>query len=90
MYEYFVRVGFTNGTVREIPAGFTAFQPVYDSLHNPGGLKSVTFQLETESSLDGSPTESSPMANYTVEISTVSGLSFAQGMVHSGLALVCC
>ncbi|KIJ63027.1 hypothetical protein HYDPIDRAFT_168634 [Hydnomerulius pinastri MD-312] len=88
MYEYFVRVGFTNGTVREIPAGFTAFQPVYDSLHNPGGLKSVTFQLETESSLDGSPTESSPMANYTVEISTVSGLSFAQGSNNQAVTVV--
>ena len=73
MYEYFVRVTFTNGTVAEIPAGFTAFHPlcdsavIYGSSSNP--LRDIkTVQLETQESLEGSPVDNDPVASYTAQI----------------------
>ena len=79
MYEYFVRVTFTNGTVAEIPAGYTAFHPLYDPPSNHL-LRSKTVQLETQESLEGSPVDNDPVASYTAQIiSKHDGFVFSQG-----------
>ncbi|KAF8555514.1 hypothetical protein OG21DRAFT_1410837 [Imleria badia] len=79
MYEYFVRVAFANGTRVEIPVGFTAFHPLYDPPSN-NVVRSKTVQLQTKESLDGSPVDNDPVANYTAEISSKrDGFAFSQG-----------
>ncbi|KAF8122592.1 hypothetical protein EV363DRAFT_1456411 [Boletus edulis] len=79
IYEYFVRVAFTNGTMIEIPAGFTAFHPLYDPPSN-ALVQSNTVQLQTEESLNGDHLEYDPIANYTAEIiSKHDGFTFSQG-----------
>lgn len=67
MCEYFVRVAFTNGTMAEIPAGFTVFHLVYDPPRNDS-VQSKTVQLQTKAPLDGSLVDNDPVANYTAEI----------------------
>ena len=74
MYEYFIRVPFANGTTKEILAGITSFQPLYDP--------ATTFQWPTSQNTGLDPTrmggsgKGSHFANYTAQIS---GLVFAQG-----------
>jgi hypothetical protein len=85
MYEYFVRVAFTNGTTAEIPAGFTAFHPVYDPPRNDL-VQSKTVQLQTKASLDGSLVDNDPVANYTAEISSIhDSFAFSQGAPSSAV-----
>jgi hypothetical protein len=79
IYEYFVRVAFTNGTTVEIPAGFTAFQPLYDP-PSENLVQSKTAQFRTRDSLNGSLVDNDPVANYTAEImSKHDGFTFSQG-----------
>ncbi|KAI9568044.1 hypothetical protein HD554DRAFT_2039147 [Boletus coccyginus] len=64
MYEYFVRVTFTNGTTAEIPAGFTTFHPLYEP-PSSSLVRSKAVRLQTKESLDGSLVDRDPAANYT-------------------------
>lgn len=90
MYEYFVRVTFTNRTTAEIQAGVTAFHPFYDPPSAPWP-EERTVQLQVKESLDGSFIDSDPIANYTAEILIISkhdGLAFSQGAPLSKLNVI--
>ncbi|KAG8216421.1 hypothetical protein J3R82DRAFT_6526 [Butyriboletus roseoflavus] len=79
IYEYFAQISFSNGTTKEISAGFTAFQPLYDPAHASQGLTSATVRLKPISF--GGMGE--PTANYSIELSTDSGFTFAAGMIQA-------
>ncbi|KAG1805356.1 hypothetical protein EV424DRAFT_1330270, partial [Suillus variegatus] len=66
IYEYFVEIGFSNGTTSEIPAGVTAFTPFYLSTENNAPSANVSLS-STRSSVDRS------QSNYTVEVSFPEG-----------------
>jgi len=83
MYEYFIRVPFSNGTTEEILAGRTSFQPLYDHAGTPPRPSSETIGLEPRHI--GVPRKHPPITNYTAQ---VSGLAFTQRNVHlDGVAL---
>lgn len=74
IYEYFVEIGFSNGTISEIPAGMTAFTPFYHSTENKALNINVSLSppfvhssCDTKSSLD------SLRSNYTIEVSFPEG-----------------
>jgi hypothetical protein len=81
IYEYFVEIGFSNGTISEIPAGMTAFAPFYLSTENNTPSVNV--------SLSPTPTRSRPNmkppvdrlgSNYTIEVSFPEGAHVHQSM----------
>ncbi|KAH7916551.1 hypothetical protein BJ138DRAFT_995536, partial [Hygrophoropsis aurantiaca] len=65
VYEYFIEILFANGTLREFPAGITAFQPLYLP-STPSNLK-LTLPLEIKSHKHDALRD--PLqSNYTAEI----------------------
>ncbi|KAG8216388.1 hypothetical protein J3R82DRAFT_6492 [Butyriboletus roseoflavus] len=76
IYEYFAQISFSNGTTKEISAGFTAFQPLYDPAHASQGLTSATVGLTPISFDDMGKTSTT---NYSIELSADSGFTFVAG-----------
>ncbi|KAG1779470.1 hypothetical protein EV702DRAFT_103564 [Suillus placidus] len=68
IYEYFVEIRFGNGTISEIPAGITAFTPLYLSTQSdmPSGNVSL---VPTDFSRNSKPVVDVLRSNYTVELS---------------------
>ncbi|KAG2346355.1 hypothetical protein BDR05DRAFT_779625 [Suillus weaverae] len=77
IYEYFVEIGFSNGTNSEIPAGITSFTPFYLSTENKA--PSINVSLSQAPAHSGFNTKlSKPSAdrlwsNYTIEVSFPEG-----------------
>ncbi|KAG2135329.1 hypothetical protein DEU56DRAFT_901841 [Suillus clintonianus] len=67
VYEYFVEIKFSNGTVSEIPAGITAFAPVYHPTDNDAPHVSVSPEYRGPIS-DLGPSVDMLRSNYTIEI----------------------
>lgn len=65
--------------MKDISVGFTAFQPVHDSANAIQGLSSASVGLERSRGMRGKLVESTAIANYSIEISADSGLSFFAG-----------
>jgi hypothetical protein len=77
IYEYFVEIGFSNGTTSEVPAGMTAFTPFYHSTESSALSINVSlspppvhsgFEMEPSK-----PSVDSLRSNYTVEVSFPEG-----------------
>lgn len=68
MYEYFVRVPFANGTTKEMTAGITGFQPLYDPADTTSWWPTSEF-VGLKSHHIFNPQKGSPMTNYTAQVS---------------------
>ena len=68
MYEYFVRVPFANGTTKEMTAGITGFQPLYDSVDIASQWPTSEF-VGLKPPRVANPRKDSPMTNYTAQVS---------------------
>ncbi|KAG8216386.1 hypothetical protein J3R82DRAFT_6490 [Butyriboletus roseoflavus] len=76
IYEYFAQISFSNGTTKEISAGVTAFQPLYDPARASQGLTSATVELKPISFGDMGKTSTT---NYSIELNADSGFTFVAG-----------
>ncbi|KAH7924499.1 hypothetical protein BV22DRAFT_1129798 [Leucogyrophana mollusca] len=76
VYEYFTEIHFANGTLKEISAGITAFQPLYPPVAER--KSTVMLQLESDRHIPAG-TPDPLQSNYTAEITVPVGLSFLQG-----------
>ncbi|KAG2053072.1 hypothetical protein BDR06DRAFT_486880 [Suillus hirtellus] len=72
IYEYFVEIGFSNGTTSEIPAGLTSFTPFYLSTENNAPSANVSLS-STHSGSNMKPSVDGLRSNYTVEVSFPEG-----------------
>jgi hypothetical protein len=89
IYEYFVEIGFSNGTISEIPAGMTAFAPFYLSTEN--NTPSVNVSLSptpTRSRLNMKPPVDRLGSNYTIEVSFPEGAHVHQNSSVNFTAIV--
>ncbi|OJA18898.1 hypothetical protein AZE42_12454, partial [Rhizopogon vesiculosus] len=72
IYEYFVEIKFSNGTTSEIPAGITAFDPVYLSTENDYPRRVNVSLTRTRNRMQPVPALEVPVdslqSNYTIEI----------------------
>ncbi|KAG2363433.1 hypothetical protein BDR07DRAFT_1460314 [Suillus spraguei] len=89
IYEYFVEIGFSNGTTSEIRAGITAFTPFYLSTetHAP----SINVSLSPAPAHPGSnmkPSIDRLRSNYTVEVSFPKGAYVHQNSSVNVTAIV--
>ncbi|KAG1751005.1 hypothetical protein EDD22DRAFT_251081 [Suillus occidentalis] len=77
IYEYFVEIGFSNGTTSEIPAGMTAFIPFYHSTENNAlNINESLSPPPIHSSCNMKPSKPSVdslRSNYTIEVSFPEG-----------------
>ncbi|KAG1845783.1 hypothetical protein C8R48DRAFT_779788 [Suillus tomentosus] len=71
-YEYFVEIGFSNGTTSEIPAGVTAFTPFYLSTENSAPSANVSLSPASPG-FDMKPSVDGLRSNYTIEVSFPEG-----------------
>jgi hypothetical protein len=82
IYEYFVEIGFSNGTTSEIPAGMTAFTPFYLPPEN-NTPNVVNVSLSPTPTHCGSNMKSSVdrlRSNYTIEVHFPEGAHVYQSM----------
>jgi hypothetical protein len=84
IYEYFVEIGFSNGTTSEIPAGMTAFLPFYHSTENNALNINVSLSpppIHSSCNMKPSkPSVDSLRSNYTIEVSFPEGAHVYQSM----------
>jgi hypothetical protein len=81
IYEYFIEIGFSNGTTSEIPAGITAFTPFYLSTEN--NAPSVNVSLSPPPApccFNKKPSVDRLRSNYTIELSFPEGAHVHQSM----------
>ncbi|KAH7916555.1 hypothetical protein BJ138DRAFT_1052409 [Hygrophoropsis aurantiaca] len=81
IYEYFTEMLFTNGTLKQFPAGITAFQPLYPPRLSTQSNLTVIVPLETDPKRDvlHDPLQS----NYTAEITIPSNGIILQGSTQN-------
>ncbi|KAG2092512.1 uncharacterized protein F5147DRAFT_619664 [Suillus discolor] len=72
IYEYFVEIGFSNGTTSEIPAGMTAFTPFYLSMENNAPSANASLS-PARLCFNMKPSVDSLRSNYTIEVSFPEG-----------------
>jgi hypothetical protein len=80
IYEYFVEIGFSNGTTSEIPAGMTAFTPFYLSTENNAPSINVSLSPPPAPSFNKKPSVDRLQSNYTIELSFPEGAHVHQSM----------
>jgi hypothetical protein len=70
IYEYFVEIGFSNGTTSEIPAGMTAFTPFYLPTENntPSVVNVSLSPTPTHCGSKTKPSVDRLWSNYTIEV----------------------
>ncbi|KAG1729731.1 hypothetical protein EDB19DRAFT_2027683 [Suillus lakei] len=73
IYEYFVEIRFGNGTIAEIPAGITAFTPLYLSTENGVPSRNVSMVL-TSPGRNSEPVVDVLRSNYTIELCLPDGV----------------
>ncbi|KAG2036007.1 hypothetical protein BDR03DRAFT_961029 [Suillus americanus] len=89
IYEYFVEIGFSNGTTSEIPAGMTAFTPLH--LLTESNAPSVNVSLPPQparSHFNMKPSVDRLWSNYTVELSFPEGAHVYQNSFVNFTAIV--
>ncbi|OJA09806.1 hypothetical protein AZE42_10939 [Rhizopogon vesiculosus] len=90
IYEYFVEIKFSNGTTSEIPAGITAFDPVYLSTENDYPRRVNV--LLTRTRMQPVPVLEAPVdnlqSNYMVEIYFPNGTQVYQNSSVNMMATV--
>ncbi|KAG2036006.1 hypothetical protein BDR03DRAFT_476378 [Suillus americanus] len=89
IYEYFVEIGFSNGTTSEIPAGMTAFTPLH--LLTESNAPSVNVSLPPQparSHFNMKPSVDRLQSNYTVEVSFPEGTHVYQNSSVNFTAIV--
>ncbi|KAG1779474.1 hypothetical protein EV702DRAFT_1195422 [Suillus placidus] len=93
IYEYFVEIGFSNGTTSEIPAGMTSFTPFYLSTENkaPSINVSLSQAPARHSGFNMKPSKPSVdrlRSNYTIEVSFPEGAHVYQNSSVNIMAVV--
>ncbi|KAG2132708.1 uncharacterized protein EDB93DRAFT_1255125 [Suillus bovinus] len=89
IYEYFVEIGFRNGTTSEIPAGITAFTPFH--LPTENNAPSVNVSLSAAPVHPGfnmKPSVDMLRSNYTIEVSFPEGAHVYQNSSVKFTAIV--
>ncbi|KAG2084447.1 uncharacterized protein F5147DRAFT_797234 [Suillus discolor] len=90
IYEYFVEIGFGNGTTSEIPAGMTAFNPFYLSTENNAPSVNVSLSpAPARSVFNMKPSVVDRLrSNYTIEVSFPEGAHVYQNSSVNFTAIV--
>ncbi|KAG1779484.1 hypothetical protein EV702DRAFT_1088555 [Suillus placidus] len=93
IYEYFVEIGFSNGTTSEIPAGMTSFTPFYLLTENkaPSINVSLSQAPARHSGFNMKPSKPSVdrlRSNYTIEVSFPEGAHVYQNSSVNIMAVV--
>ncbi|KAG1790622.1 uncharacterized protein HD556DRAFT_682845 [Suillus plorans] len=87
IYEYFVEIGFSNGTTSEIPAGMTAFNPFYLSTENNAPSANVSLS-PAPPGFNMKPSVDGLRSNYTIEVSFPEGAYIYQNSSVNFTAIV--
>ncbi|KAG1815194.1 uncharacterized protein BJ212DRAFT_1300357 [Suillus subaureus] len=90
IYEYFVEIGFSNGTISEIPAGMTAFTPFYLLTESSPPSVNVSLSLAParRSGSNMKPSVDRLRSNYTIELSVPEGAHVYQNSSVNLTAIV--
>ncbi|KAG2752878.1 hypothetical protein P692DRAFT_20871405 [Suillus brevipes Sb2] len=90
IYEYFVEIGFSNGTTSEIPAGMTAFTPFYLPPENntPSVVNVSLSPTPTHCGSNMKPSVDRLRSNYTIEVHFPEGAHVYQNSFMNVTAIV--
>ncbi|KIK44192.1 hypothetical protein CY34DRAFT_802892 [Suillus luteus UH-Slu-Lm8-n1] len=90
IYEYFVEIGFSNGTTSEIPAGMTAFTPFYlpTENHTPSVVNVSLSPIPTHCGSNMKPSVDRLRSNYTIEVHFSEGAHVYQNSSVNFTAIV--